>query len=108
MVNTPKESEVQKGICEYLLIKHHFFFRNNNTPIWDGKGQKFRAMPKFTMRGIPDIIVIYKGNFIGIEVKRDVKSKTSPYQDSFKEQCEKAGGTYFVACSIEDVIQQGL
>lgn len=64
-------------------------------------------MPKYTMRGIPDIIVVHEGSFIGIEVKRD-KGVLSEYQKEFKSLCENNGATYFMVKSLDDVIAQGL
>jgi hypothetical protein len=101
------ESETQKAICDYLQIKRHFFWRNNNTPIFDPSSRKYRAMPLYAKRGIPDIIVIKDGKFIGIEVKAS-KGIQSDYQKKFQDECERAGGIYFIAKSIDDVIKQGL
>jgi hypothetical protein len=35
-------------------------------------------MPKYAMRGVPDVIVIRDGEFIGLEVKTDVGRGTGP------------------------------
>lgn len=96
------EKEIQKAICDYLAFKKYFFWRNNNTPIYDTVGKKFRAMPKYTMNGIPDIIVIKDGQFIGLEVKRP-KTYQSEAQKDFENQCLKARGQYHVVRSIDDV-----
>jgi hypothetical protein len=47
---------------------------------------QFRRLPKYTRRGIPDIIAIKNGPFIGIAV--------------FGCQCIDAGGEYIVARSM--------
>ena len=41
--------------------------------------------------GVPDLLVCYKGHFIGIEVKAE-KGKASPLQLREINQIEKAGG----------------
>ena len=64
-----KETDVQSAICDYLALRKHFFFRCNNHPIYDPRHNVFRALPKYTMKGIPDIIVIRNGGFVGLEVK---------------------------------------
>lgn len=101
------EKEIQKAICDYLSFRKVFFWRNNNTPIYDTLNKKFRAMPKYTMNGLPDIIVIRDGQFIGLEVKR-YKTKQSDAQKEFEKNCNKAGGQYYVVRSIDDVQAIGL
>lgn len=62
----------------------------------------FRRMPKHSRRGVPDIIVIKDGQFIGLEVKRP-GTYQSPEQKAFKHDVATAGGRYHVVRSIEDV-----
>lgn len=103
----PKETEVQRGICDYLALKRHFFWRNNNAPIFDATRKTFRAMPKYTMKGIPDIIVIKDGFFVGLEVKR-ANTKLSEHQVEFQKLCKEHGAEYYCVRSIDDVIEIGL
>lgn len=102
-----KETEIQRAICDYLAFKKHFFWRNNNTPVYDPVGKKFRAMPKYTMRGRPDIEVIKDGFYIGLEVKRE-KTKQSDAQKEFELGVKKSGGEYYVVRSLEDLKEIGL
>lgn len=106
MANTP-EGEIVRAICEYLSRKRYLFYRNNNVPIFDPTRQAFRAMPKYTMRGIPDIVLIKEGRYIGIEAKAG-KAALSPHQEMFKAESERHGATYIVARSIDDVMAAGL
>jgi hypothetical protein len=48
-----KESDIVRTICDYLALKKQLFWRNNNTPIYDPAAQRFRAMPKYTMKRLP-------------------------------------------------------
>lgn len=102
----PKESEIQASICDYLAMKKHFFWRSNTTPIYDPTRNAFRSMPKYALQGIPDIILIKDGYFIGLEVKRP-----STYQNEAQKEFEKgvkeAGGEYHVVRSINDVKELG-
>lgn len=110
-----KESDIQSAICEYLEMKRRCFFRLNNIPAVYSTGGKmrFRKLPKFTPRGLPDFVVIVAGTFYGLEVKRP-KTEDSPKtyqskdQKSFQSQVEAHGGKYVVVRSIEDVIALGL
>ncbi len=111
-METLKESEgdIQNSICEYLEIRGRCFFRVNNIPAFnrqEGGGFTMRRLPKFTPKGLPDIIVVAGGLFFGLEVKSKV-GKQSPDQKKFEEWVKKHGGKYFVVRSIEDVQAIGL
>ena len=106
MSRTP-EGEIVNAICEYLTLKRRFFYRNNNTPIYDPTRKLFRAMPKYTMKGIADIIVVKDGRYIGLEAKTD-KGVLSEHQHEFSRNLMLAGGDYHVVRSVDDVIALGL
>lgn len=69
-------------------------------PIYSHKG--FRTMPKYALRGTPDINLIHRGHYIGIEVKTE-DGVLSKHQLVFQECCRQNGATYIVARSLEDV-----
>ena len=100
------ESSIQSAICDYLALRKHMFWRCNNVPA-PLPGGGFRALPKHTPRGLPDIIVIRDGWFIALEVK-----KKGGYQSKEQKEFEKsvldAGGEYHVVRSIDDVREVGL
>jgi len=60
-------------------------------------------MPKFSLNGVPDIIMVYRRAFVGFEVKRPT-GKQSEHQVAFQQLVESAGGFYFLVTCIEDVI----
>jgi hypothetical protein len=97
------ESNILRAVCDYLAFKKYFFWRNNTTPVYDASLQSFRRMPVYAMKGVPDIIVLHKGRFIGIEVKKP-GSYQSVEQKEFEIQCNRNGGSYFVVRSIDDLI----
>lgn len=98
------------SICEYLEWKRHFFWRQNSSGSFykgeDGSRQ-FRKPPKFAKNGVPDIIVIKNGIFIGLEVKQKT-GRQSEAQKEFESGLVAAGGMYNVVTSIEDVQALGL
>jgi hypothetical protein len=100
------ETDIQRAICDYLAVRHYFFWRNNNTPIYDATNKRFRAMPKHTMKGIPDIILVKNGQFIGFEVKSE-QGKQSEEQKAFEMRCKLEGGLYHLVRSFQDVIELG-
>ncbi len=63
-------------------------------------------MPKYSPKGLPDILCVHNGKFIGIEVKR-LKGYTNPKQrieqEDFGRRLLFAGGFYYVAHSLEEV-----
>lgn len=52
--------------------------------------------------GVSDILGIYKGRFLAIEVKTE-RGKLSPAQERFIQNINDNGGIAFVARSIDDV-----
>lgn len=100
------EKYIQREICDYLNARENiFFWRSNNIPVFS-QG-RFRAMPKYSAKGLPDILCICNGNFIGLEVKRE-KGYTNPKQRidqlDFQTKLEKVGGFYFIVHSLEEVL----
>src|SRR6185295_12982606 len=106
----PLESEIQSSICDYLTLRHHFFFRANNIPAFNRNTNgsiTMRRLPKHTPRGIADIIVVHTGFPYFLEVKRP-GTYQSAEQKAFQKQAEKAGAFYSVVRSIDDVQVLGL
>ena len=102
MATTP-EGKIQADICKYLRKRGAFFYRVNNTPVFDAKIGTYRAMGTYAMRGAPDLVCIDSyGGFVGIEVKSK-RGKLSPDQILFKKRCERHNAIYIVATSVDDV-----
>lgn len=105
--HAPLERDIQSAICDYLALRKHFFYRNNNTPIFDTARQRFRAMPKYTPKGISDIVVVHTGRPYFLEVKRPGTYQSADQRD-FQKRAQQAGALYAVVRSIDDVQQLGL
>ena len=104
------EKDIQNAVCEYLSYKRHFFWRQNNTPISEIRnGQRvFRAMPKYAMKGIPDIQVITDGGFsVFLEIKQP-KGKLSEHQIAFRDKCKEMGAEYHVITDVSQLKEIGL
>ena len=100
-----KETDIQKAICDYLVLKGHFFTRLNNIPVYDKGRGIYRAMPKYSMKGLFDILVVRDdGIAMFLEVKTE-KGKLSQHQKDFMRKCP---GFCFVVRSIKDVQEIGL
>lgn len=105
----PSETEIQSGICAYLTLRRHFFWRLNNQGVSyiDRHGLRQFRTQHWTPRGLPDIVVVNDGHAVFIEVK-SAKGKQSPDQIEFQRNAIKAGADYHVVRSISDVQQLGL
>lgn len=101
------EKDIQNAICDYLALKGYFFWRNNTVGLYDAKSGGYRSMPKYAKAGVPDIILVKDGTFIGLEVKTP-KTQQSDAQVAFESGVTKAGGRYHVARSVDDVLALGL
>lgn len=107
LMQEESESAILRAIGDYLAMKKYFFWRSNNVPIFSQ--DRFRAMPKYSRLGIPDIILINKdGVFIGLEVKRLAKYQSKAQKEFEGELKDKTAAQYFVVRSIDDVIALGL
>lgn len=107
-----QESKIQSSICDYLELRGYCFWRSNNIPAHRMEGNRMimRKLPKYARKGIPDIVVVRNGQFIGLEVKNlNPKTYQSDDQKKFEKYLtEKGRGRYYVVRSIEDVQQAGL
>ncbi len=102
----PFEKDIQRTICEWLDLNKYLFWRQNNVPIFgknNGGNFVHRSMPKYTPKGLPDIMCIVKGEFIGIEVKRP-KMKLRPEQAEFGAKLSLHGGKYYTVHSLEELL----
>ncbi len=64
-------------------------------------------MPKYALKGVPDIIVIKDGWFVGLEIKNKGKYQ-SKEQKEFEKNCKGAGGEYYVIRSVDQLKEIGL
>ena len=85
------EKEITKSIRDYLKIMRIFHYKQ-----WQGLG---------SLHGISDIIGIYGGKYMAIEVKRAGQNPTDK-QQQFLDRVNYEGGIAFVAYSVQDVIQK--
>ena len=79
-------------------MKRIFHYRQNGGAFKAEKG----FMRTASVNGLPDIVAIKDGIYIGIEVKAP-KGKQSESQKAIQAEIEKAGGKYIVARALDDV-----
>lgn len=98
-----KESQIELQICFYLRAKGYFFWKQPMAGFFDERKCAFRkhANP-FVRNGVPDVIIVRDGKFIGLEIKKRTGRQTDA-QKAFQKDLEKAGGKYFIIRSLDDL-----
>jgi hypothetical protein len=84
------EDQLKKKVLDYLATKHiwHFVYTASTT------------------FGLPDILVLFKGVFIGLELKReDKKGIASLLQKEMICSIKKNGGFAAVVDNLEEVVE---
>ena len=104
-----KESSIQSTIIDYLFLKKHFFVRLNNIPPVQKIGGKmvFRRMPKGSVKGLPDLMVLLDTGVVFLELKSE-KGKLSKEQKEFQSKCKERGIEYYEIRSLDQVRELGL
>lgn len=98
------EQEIQNSIIEYLWFHNIMAWRNNTTGVYDPTTKVFRRLGKYERKGVPDILgILPNGKFLGIEVKKNEKSKVSKEQALFIEDASANFAVCFRAWSVEGV-----
>ena len=94
------EKEIQNTIIEWLNAKRIFCYRQNSGSFID----KAKHYYKFaSIDGLPDIVVIVRGRYIGLEVKRK-GGKQRDSQIETERAIKNAGGNYFTVYSLEEAM----
>jgi Holliday junction resolvase len=86
-------------IVKYITLKGGFATRINSTGIYDIRLNRYR--PGTQKKGISDIISMYRGKSLSIEVKygKDVQSEA---QKKIEAEIIRAGGLYYEARNFSD------
>lgn len=100
------EKNIQNAILAWLSWqKDCFAWPNQSVGIFDrSKGIYRRPVNRFHRNGVSDILGIWHGKMLCIEVKSST-GKLSKEQTDFIEVINNLGGIAFVARSVDDVKQ---
>lgn len=90
-------------IWDMYHVRGGLAYRINNGAVYDRKKGVYRKGVQ--RRGIPDVIGIIDGRFIGIEVKIG-KDRQSADQKEIEREINDAGGVYFIAKSYDDYLNK--
>lgn len=97
------EAEIKRAIMTFLHYHKVFCWVNESVGIYDAKRGIYRKKNSlFQKKGVADILGIYKGRPLAIEVK-SAKGVLSIEQREFLEEFIYQGGIGFCARNIRDV-----
>lgn len=100
------EKDIERQILEFLeTLPDCFAWKQNTVGAPSGSGGYRLAKSRFIFRGVSDILGVFRGRAIAIEVKTRV-GKVSPEQEMFMENIRNHGGFAFVARSLDDAIRK--
>ena len=94
------ESKIQSAVLKRLKEKGVFCWRQNNLAVYDPKIRRYRAHTG--LKGVPDIIAIIDGQFVGFEIKTP-RGKQSADQLLFQKKTERHGGKYYIIRDVSEV-----
>jgi penicillin-binding protein-related factor A (putative recombinase) len=112
----PTEKDIQNHILAYLKARRVFAWQVDSVGIYDQARGVYRSN-KNKLKGVSDIIGIFKGRPLAIEVKVDTlkdhkgttlrnKGYPTKEQKEFLQKFSDEGGIAFIARSVEDVEEQ--
>jgi hypothetical protein len=97
------ERAIQNEICAWLKSRGALCFIHDSVGIFDPRRGVFRRNTSpYRIRGVADVLGIWQGRPLAIEVKTKT-GRVSPHQKEFLAMWTAAGGIGFVARSVEDV-----
>lgn len=94
------ETQIQRAILDYLALKNIFHYRQNSGALKDG----LRFFRCASINGLPDIVLIVKGRYIGIEVK-SATGRLSKAQLETHRKIKEAGAEVYIIRSIDALKQ---
>lgn len=99
------EKVIETAILIYLnYLSGCFAWKNNSTGVFDPvRGVYRKSKNKFAINGVSDILGIYNGRLLALEVKRSESDKPTKEQQDFIDRVIKLGGIAGVVRSIDDV-----
>jgi penicillin-binding protein-related factor A (putative recombinase) len=96
-----KASDLTNQIIDFIYRNGGYAWRASSTGVYDPKGHSYRTSSK---TGVSDILGLYKGHFIAVEVKIG-KDKLSDVQEGFLVNIDKYGGVTFVVHDFDSFVE---
>lgn len=98
------EKQIELEILTWLNFQPGCFaWKNKSMGTFNAKrGVYLKSTHRFSEKGTSDILGIYRGHMLCIEVK-SAKGRLMPHQAEFLERMDRLGAIAFVARSVDDV-----
>lgn len=95
-----ESSALTDAVIKYIKLHGGVAYRINTVGVYDAKlgGLRTSGMKK----GLPDVIGIHKGRFLGIEIKIG-KDRQSDDQKDREAEINQAGGIYLIAKTFDQI-----
>ena len=90
-------------IVAWLELHGYFAGRVNTTGVYNQKLGKY--IHSGSRKGMADITAIINGKHVSIEVKHG-RDRIRPEQMKVKQEIEQAGGSYVIASTFDDFLEQ--
>ncbi len=90
-------ADLTNEVINYIYVAGGFAWRASSVGVFDTKRMHFRAAAK---KGVSDILSIYKGRLIAVEIKIGTDS-LSDEQKGFMNNIDHYGGYSIVAINLE-------
>lgn len=101
---TPSEKQIENAILQALcLLPQGKFWKNQSVGIYDPVKKSFRSRSKYQIKGVSDILGIYKGKMVCIEVKA-AKGRLTPEQTLFLADMKRLGALSGVVRSVSEAL----
>ncbi len=101
-MSTP-EKYIENCILSFLKLRGVLVWQNSSVGIFDSVKKIYRKKTGIHHKiGVSDILGIYKGKFLALEVKSK-KGKLSPAQLIFLDEVTRHGGIAHCVRSVEEV-----
>ncbi len=98
------EKDIENSILQALkLVKGCKAWKNQSVGIYDPTRKSFRSRSKYQIKGVSDILGIYKGKMICFEVKTQ-KGRLSPEQKQFLEEMKLLGAATACVRSVTEAL----
>jgi hypothetical protein len=100
----PSEKEIENSIIDTLnILPHCKVWKNQSAGIFDPQKKVFRKLTKYQIRGVSDILGIYRGKMLCLEVKSKT-GKLTDEQKNFLFDMELLGAVTGCVRSVSDAL----
>jgi len=100
------ESKIQVSICQWLQENGYYFFAVSNEAAGSNQVRSMQFVSMGLRAGVSDLVVVLPaGRVVFLEVKAP-DGVQSDKQKKFQARVESMGHRYFIAKSVQDVIDK--